>query len=280
MGNVSASITQYAVQGNKRVHFGTLTMSSSYAASGDSYNDLSTFGMNVVEHLDILPVAGSFGMHGLWDSANTAIKMVSSRPWSTYVPGASALVIFGSNATAGSAVRVAPAGGAVLTNTGSIALSYIRGTFVTLHSSTSSANDYTNALATTAMGLTVAIPIYAKSSTNVPGLPLNVTTVAAGTLFTTATTNLTLPSAGASLVMLSDGGVIPIGTDTSALLGILATDSSLTGTGVRLRTTATFNISIPVNSIISFAQSQEPPAGADLSTSGANVTFRFTAVGF
>lgn len=280
MGNVSASITQYTVQGNRRVHFGTLTMSSSYAASGDAYTDLSTFGMTTVEHLDLLPVGGTIGFHGYWNSGATAIKVVTSRPQSSYAPGATALVLFGANATAGAALFVQSVGGSVFLNTGSIAIAFVRGGFVSLHASTSTQNDYTNALATSSMGQTVTVAVYTRlATTAAPGLPVYVASDGTNTfLHTTGSVVFGLPSAGAALLMLNDGGCLRVGADTTAGVRLLATDSA--ATGLRVRTTLTANISIPVSNALSLAQSTEPPTGCDLSTSGANVAFKFTAVGY
>ena len=277
MGAIGSTITQHTVQGSRRVHFGTLTMSSSYAASGDTYTDLSDFGMDVVENLTLQPIGTVHGFEGYWNSGATRIKVVTARPASSYVPGATALVLY--NTDAGNVISIQAVGGTAFMSTGTGAapvFSFIRGALLTLHASNSAANDLTNALATGSFGSVATYTIFNRAATSAPGLPLYAHS-ANTFLHTTASTQFGLPSDGAGFLLLSDGGLVRIGGDTSAYYRL----SSGTGaTGLRVRTTAAFNISYPVSGAMSLAQAAEPPTGADLSTGGANVRFRFTAVGY
>lgn len=52
MGAAVVTIQGYSVTGNKRMHWGTLHLSTSYATGGDTWTP-NNFGMSTVEQLDI-----------------------------------------------------------------------------------------------------------------------------------------------------------------------------------------------------------------------------------
>jgi len=76
MGSVSVTISKRTVFGNKRVIYGTLSPSTSYATGGESYV-VSKFALRSLEGLFVFPVAGYVPED---DPTNKKVKIRGQEP--------------------------------------------------------------------------------------------------------------------------------------------------------------------------------------------------------
>lgn len=259
MGALTTSNLEFSIAGNKRVVWGRLAPSSSYATSGETYVNRQ-FGLGVVDRLMIYPANGYAPE---WNSGATTVKFRTggNQPGSV----GQNLVIQGANATAGAAMLVGWPSQVVIS-----AATGIRGSVLAnLQASSSTAADWSTQISTSQTMVTMVH--YALPSGGGFGLPLYA--ISNGVLVSTATVNIGL----SHLIPLSDGGMLQASNDASAatFFRLLATDSA--ATGLRIRTTGTYNISIPVSTSFGMAigAGSEIPSATNLSAQ----TWSFEAVG-
>ena len=256
MGAIAVTIPQsgFTVQGNKRVHYGTLTGSSSYATSGDTYTTLPYFGMNVMESLTVWPQTGYIAE---WNSG--ADTVIFRRDTFTRQ-----LVISGIAATAGAAMSV---GWPALSSTGTVTITMTAlrgGPVVNLQHTGSTAADVSTQISTSD---TTSVQTYFVPSA-AAGLTIPLYALTGGTLMTTATTYTTT-----MFIPIADGSLLPVTSDTTAGQRLLFTDSA--ATGLMIRATSSSNITITASTTQSMGSLREVASGTSLT----GVTFRFVAVG-
>lgn len=260
MGNVSVTVTEWCNEGNSIKTYGTLTFSSSYALGGDSFT-VRQFGLGTLRTLSLQPAQGFFFEP---DVTNLKVKAFTNRP-----KGASfgqSLPLFATtvarntylplSATSAASVGVPPRI-AQLVTTGGIGVSALFSTAAAYASSTVPVS--------VATGTGALTPVYAHSS---------------GVLLTTQTTQVS-----ASLLVLQDGGVIPVQVDTSAYYALQVSTGTLSITGTYAYTTANVNLTISnalslsalnVSGSSTSSQLPEVPSSTDLSA----YTVRWEATGF
>lgn len=263
MGTITVrSVDETWVEGNKVHTRGRLSLSTSYAANGDTFPTARNLGLGTVDTLRIWPAAGyEFDVR----SSASVVAAFTFRPGAESI-GQSLVLSSIANATGGNAAFAAwPMFSSATVGT------VVRGTPLgNLQANLTSAADWVSTLSTSLT--TVSLSVHHNSANT--GFQIYSTTGATGTLFTTA-------AAGTQTMFIpvSDGGLLPISTDTTAQLAVYASDSN--ATGLRLRTSATISISVALSQTLSLSlpttynRLTEVSAATNLSTT----TARYEAMG-
>lgn len=253
MGNLTITLPQsgFSVQGNRRVHRGTLTGSTSYATSGDAYTNRG-LGFNVVDRLVVYP-AGNYIPQ--WNSSATTVIFRRD------VGVDRDLVIDGANASASFALLSIGWPGDPLPTVYTSTI--VRGSpfFGYLQHTGSTTTDFSAQIAT---GDTTTVNIhYTTAST---GYGLYATT--SGTLYTTNTIgNVT------TYLAISDGALLAVTADTTAGTRLIVSDVATDGQ--RIASTLTVDINVSVVGTLSLGALREIPSGTDIS----GTTFHWEAEG-